>query len=74
MTKGRFWRHVKRGSHYEVVGTAELQSSGGPVKEGRSLVVYLSQDGKLYARPLDEFLDGRFESISVLSKIVSDRV
>lgn len=58
-----FWRHKKRGTIYQEIGTASLQASSGPIEEGVELVVYLSNDGKLYARPKDEFLDGRFERV-----------
>lgn len=56
------WRHKKRGSTYTVVGTAEVQSSN-PVNEGDRLVVYRGEDGRLWARPVDEFTDGRFELV-----------
>jgi CDGSH-type Zn-finger protein len=55
-------RHVKRGTLYDVLGQAELQSSGGPVPERATLTVYRgADDGKLWARPQPEFEDGRFD-------------
>lgn len=68
MTK--FWRHKKRGTNYAVVGVAELQHSWSKydIKDGDSLVVYLSNDGHLYARLEDEFLDGRFEEVRIKGK------
>lgn len=52
--------HVKRGSTYSKIGVAELQSFS-PVVEGVPLVIYKSiKDGRLWARPEQEFNDGRF--------------
>lgn len=53
-------KHLKRGTTYVVLGIAEMQSTL-PVAEGVKLVCYQSeQDNKLWARPMDEFCDGRF--------------
>ena len=58
---GSLWRHVKRGSLYLILGTAVRQDSGNPAREGEVLVVYRSEsDGRLWTRPLAEFVDGRF--------------
>lgn len=73
-------RHLKRGTEYEVLGDAELQVSvarGEPVEllettldpefvccEGDRLVIYKGSDGKLWAREVSEFRDGRFETIA----------
>lgn len=53
------WLHKKSGHHYEVFSVALLEAT---------LVwhvVYTRADlgGNLWIRPLDEFLDGRFEEI-----------
>lgn len=56
---GERYRHVKRGTEYEVIGTAELQMSRDLV-DGSSLVIYRGDDGKLWAREEGEFHDGRF--------------
>lgn len=58
-------RHLKRGTEYDVLGIAEVQCSGvlEYTQEGSELVVYRGEDGKLWCRPRDEFLDGRFEVI-----------
>lgn len=59
--KYAIWRHKKRGTSYQVVGYAAVQCAG-PIKEGEPLVIYKSvEDGKLWARPVLEFNDGRFE-------------
>lgn len=57
------YRHKKRGTVYEVIGTAELQVAGLAPDEGDYLEVYRGDDGKLWARPFDEFHDGRFEAL-----------
>lgn len=57
---GDYWRHKKRGTAYQRLGGAEVQSSG-PIKDGDVLTIYLDMYGKLWARPVEEFHDGRFE-------------
>ena len=62
------WKHVKRGTTYDVIGDAELQS-GRPLEEGAILRVYLCREtGRLWARPSDEFHDGRFERLPAAPK------
>lgn len=62
-------RHVKRGTTYQLLGIAEVQVSANfpdPLAgcvEGDRLAVYRGDDGKLWARPEDEFNDGRFERL-----------
>lgn len=53
------WQHLKTGGVYTEVGRAELQASD-LISEGHRLVIYRGQDGRLWARPVAEFLDGRF--------------
>lgn len=55
-------RHRRRRSTYAVIGTASLQSSM-PAVEGARLTIYRDRDGGLWARPVMEFNDGRFESL-----------
>ncbi|WP_292722801.1 hypothetical protein [Mesorhizobium sp.] len=55
-------RHVKRGSSYQQIGLASLQCTES-CAETAVLVIYRGDDGKLWARPHDEFNDGRFEAI-----------
>ena len=52
-------KHVKRGTEYTVLGQAEVQS-GSPINESDILTVYQGTDGKIWARPVSEFNDGRF--------------
>lgn len=59
------WRHVRRGTCYEEIGTAEVQIADGQmIGEGAVLIIYRGDDGKLWARPINEFLDGRFEPVA----------
>jgi hypothetical protein len=57
---GETYRHKKRGTLYEMIGTAELQASH-PQFEHAELAIYRGEDGKLWARNTGEFHDGRFE-------------
>jgi hypothetical protein len=57
----RTWRHKKRGTTYAEVGLASLQAET-PCEETAVLVIYRGDDGRLWARPHDEFHDGRFEA------------
>lgn len=58
--RGRY-RHVKRGTIYQVVGEASLQIATYDLVDGSNLVIYRGEDGKLWAREHGEFHDGRFE-------------
>lgn len=55
-------RHIKRGSEYDVIGEATLQTST-PLEDMRLMVVYRADDGKLWVRPKSEFEDGRFVDV-----------
>lgn len=56
-------KHKKRGTYYTVIGRATLQSANS-ITEGHDLTIYRAQsDNTLWARPTDEFNDGRFEVI-----------
>lgn len=57
------WRHVKRGSEYDLLGIAQVQAST-PIVEPQMVAVYRSvREGELWVRPADEFTDGRFEPV-----------
>lgn len=56
-------RHVKRGSEYEVLGTARLQIGTHPDLDYAVLTVYRDQQDQTWARPIKEFNDGRFEPL-----------
>ena len=58
------YRHVKRGTVYEVVGEAELQMNADCLVDGSQMMVYRGEDGKLWCRHYDEFHDGRFEALA----------
>lgn len=57
---GDTWQHVKRGTTYRIVGTAELQMAFDALVDGSELVIYQGDDGKTWAREEGEFTDGRF--------------
>jgi len=58
----RTYRHKARGSLYEVQGLATLQISGA--YDMTECCVYCClTTGKMWVRPVSEFLDGRFEMV-----------
>ncbi len=61
---GERYRHVKRGTVYEVIGTGELQTASGALVDGSAMVIYRGEDGRLWAREEGEFHDGRFEALA----------
>lgn len=64
MTVPLYWRHLERGSIYEEVGPARLQTAR-PLGDMAHLTVYRSiGDASLWARPDAEFLaGGKFERV-----------
>lgn len=61
ISKGEIWRHKKTNVLYEIVeiGTEE--------KDLSKAVIYKSlQDGKIWIRNKEEFLDGRFEKVTTV--------
>lgn len=60
----RFFRHLKRGSRYRVLNVQFEVQSSRPIVEGETLICYFDARGKGWARPADEFNDGRFERIT----------
>jgi hypothetical protein len=63
VTPGDRFRHVKRGTEYEVVGVAQLQTTD-PLFDDSVMVVYRGDDGQLWTREVHEFLDRRFERLA----------
>jgi hypothetical protein len=56
---GTVWRHKKSGGVYTVIGTCRLEATNAPA------YLYTSTaNGVIWARDMDEFLDGRFENIT----------
>lgn len=56
-------RHVKRGTTYRVLGTADVQANTCII-EGERVTVYQGEDRRLWVRPTGEFEDGRFAPIA----------
>lgn len=62
-------RHKKRGSEYALIGFGKMQSESwvedvGSRVDMREVAIYRSvDDGSLWARPVEEFNDGRFETL-----------
>ena len=52
-------QHVRRGSEYQALGKAVLQT-GSYLGDETNLMIYRDKDGSLWARPVSEFGDGRF--------------
>jgi hypothetical protein len=57
-------RHVKRGTTYQVLGPATLQTGNGHLVDMHPMTVYRGEDGALWVRATDEFNDGRFEALA----------
>lgn len=57
------YRHLKRGSTYQLVGQARVQTDA-PLSDMDEVTVYrCEQTGDLWARRRSEFEDGRFERV-----------
>ncbi len=58
-------RHKKRGSLEQVIGHASLQNATGRIlAEADELVIYRDDEGRWWARHIEEFNDGRFEPVA----------
>lgn len=55
---GTTWLHVKSQRLYMIVGTCRLEATNTPAFLYRN-----DDDGIVWARDMDEFLDGRFERL-----------
>ena len=67
----RHVRHVRRGTTYEVIGNACLQSAA-PVGDCADVMIYRDiKHGRLRARPTPEFEDGRFVEIEIEVQLTS---
>jgi hypothetical protein len=61
---GQVWRHIKRGTTYIIVSpNALFQAKDSPLDECRCVVYRSSLDWNVYVRPVEEFLDGRFQFV-----------
>ena len=64
--RGEGWRpthrHLKRGSDYQTLKPAILQTEA-PLADGATLLVYRDEAGAWWARTPEEFNDGRFEPL-----------
>lgn len=53
------YRHVKRGTTYQLLSIAEDEN-----RRGTNVAIYRGEDdGKVWSRPSDQFFDGRFERL-----------
>lgn len=72
---GKRWRHKKRGSTYVEIGRGKMQvAADSSLLDEEPIVIYRSeQDGSLWARPVTDFEDGRFEALTAPSQPASAR-
>lgn len=63
---GTVWRHKKTGGVYAIIGVCRLEATNAPA------YLYTStSNGVVWARDMDEFLDGRFENITPAADHIS---
>lgn len=55
-------RHIKRGTEYQFIDEADLQTDK-PLSDYEVVSVYRGNDGRVWVRPSSEFNDGRFERL-----------
>lgn len=57
------YRHVKRGTTYRILHDARFQAYESCHDMERVVVYQCIEDGSVWVRPYDEFMDGRFQPI-----------
>jgi hypothetical protein len=57
------WHHVKTGGVYEIVGECIIEATNKPAVLYRSVIP--APGRSIWARPKDEFFDGRFEKVDL---------
>ncbi len=55
--RGTHWRHKKTNGKYTIVGQCMIEATA------TAAYLYQGHDGRIWARPKDEFMDGRFERL-----------
>ena len=65
-------RHKKRGTKYEVVGLARVQTDR-PLRDDEFVSIYRGADGMTWARPPHEFTENRFELLPPAPPPVGDK-
>lgn len=58
--------HKKRGTIYGVYASAAMLQTEHLIGDNTPLAIYIGKDGKVWARPIGEFLDGRFDVVDSL--------
>lgn len=58
------WEHIAGGTTYTVEGRAQLQVTCSSC-DNQEMILYRSEkDGRLWCRPVREFMDGRFRRLA----------
>lgn len=67
----KLYRHKKTNGVYRIRFHGRVQCAE-PLRDMAPVVVYEAADGSHWVRPLDEFFDGRFEEMEVLTALSPD--